>query len=240
MNYNQGEKLTQCINEWFNLPNILQPEEIIVVDDGSIDLPEEDIKGVRFIRLEHTRHIAKMANIGADACKTDWFIYWDPSHMITYQYISKQLGLSNKDEWYIPIQIHIKKKDSVDLIFTPIKVCVPITNNEFLPTGLVMMHKDTFLYYNEAYDEGIGRYDMDYNYRWLLAGKKVYYCSDMYLFHISHDRSYQTKKLVARNEFVYQNLLPKYKKDNITSLKKYINHSFPLNMNEELMWNTMI
>jgi len=218
VNYNQGQKLEESINDWLILPELLIPKEIIIIDDGS-NIPPVSKGIVRVISLKHTCHMAYLSNLGVDECKTDWFIYWDAGRQLTVEYITLQLHLKNELELNIPLEVNLRERGSLINKFAPSNCKVEITDSEFLPTGISMMNKKTFLYYNEVYDDGIGRHDMDYNYRWLLMGRKIYHCTSMVLIHINHERGYQTRLLVSRNEYVYQIMRPLYKQHNITDLR---------------------
>jgi len=236
LNYNQGIKLQDSINDWLKLPSFLLPTEVIIVDDGSDPVPKSS-GIVRVIPLSHTMHMAHLANVGVDVCKTDWFIYWDAGRQLTLDYIGGQIQLANKEELNIPFEINVKERNSFISKFIPIGYRVELHDSEFLPTGLPLMNKETFLYYNEIYDKGLGRHDMDYNYRWLLSGRKIFFCSTLMLIHIDHPRSYQKQELIIRNEFVYKQLLPEYKKMQTTSLKNYPNYTYALTEAQEKYWN---
>jgi glycosyltransferase involved in cell wall biosynthesis len=218
LNYNQGLKLEQSINDWLSLLPDFKPKEILIIDDGSVPVPKEN-GIIRVVGFPHTAHMAHLANVGVDECKTDWFIYWDAGRQLTLEYIALQLHLKNKNELNIPLELNVKERGSIISKVAPSNHRVEITDSEFLPTGLSLMHKETFLYYNEVYDNGIGRHDMDYNYRWLLMGRKIYHCTSMIAIHINHERGYQTRLLISRNEYVYHIIRPLYKQHNITDLR---------------------
>jgi glycosyltransferase involved in cell wall biosynthesis len=236
--WNKTKQLNERIQDWWNLPLLMQPNEIIVLDDGSDDPPQDSNK-VRVIHFKHTGNLSHIQNIGVDECKTDWLIFTDPSHIVTLEYLSILFSFRDEKILLIPTIVNVIRKEDIKPICTPLSSFIDIPNGDYFPNGPSLMNKKTFLYFNEFYD-GYGMYDIEYGIRWLLAGYRARFCTKLFLFHIEHERGYFTRVKEIRNRYIYDIMIEKYKNEKITSLKDYPNRTIAISKEQEEIWQKEI
>ena len=114
--YNRPDQLAVALQSVFD--QSLQPNEIIVVDDGStqpLDLPDD----VQLIQLNKNYGVSTARNIGIKQCTSDWIAFldsddvWGPSHLndlMDYLRANPLLRIAQSDETWVRNGMHVNKK----------------------------------------------------------------------------------------------------------------------------------
>lgn len=120
-NYNKAQFLVQCIDSIFS--QTVQPQEVIVVDDSSIDnsieilhILQEKYERLKVIKLEKNSGVSVARNTGISECKTKYITFLDSDDFnVNPEKYENELNL-------------IKKKGDGYLVYSEI-VCADIDGN---------------------------------------------------------------------------------------------------------------
>jgi len=186
--YNQHERLG-ILKRWLT-DQVLKPNEIIIMDDGS-DEPVK-VDWARTITLPHTMNIAKASNLGVQAVRTKYFVITSPDLLYSPNFASRSIELLERNVgMYVVVGGCVPAMDSLVYMKNPPKSVYHVPDGiysqhpaDYAPTGWIE-RTGHFLGFDER-ALGWGFYDNEYSNRYVAEGGKYIVCNDICMYHLNH------------------------------------------------------